>query len=138
MGYDKIVYLYLGEEEREFVDGIDASFKVDLSVILVSSIKELREHVTEKSLTIISDRFVDENIPAMTELLDELPWLNVVYSIFGCSDPIMPNAFCLMCEEKYEPRITSDHMTHIFHKYIVPIEDQILWEDWRRGPWRSS
>jgi len=120
MKYDKIVYLPFDEEEKTRVRNNYSYFKVDIPRVLVSSIKELREQVTEKSLTVISDRFVDENIPAMTELLDELPWLDVVYSLFGCDDPIMPNAFCLMCKEKYEPRITSDALYRIFNGYKYP------------------
>ena len=120
MKYDKIVYLPFDEEERGYVEIDYSYFKVDIPRVLVSSVKELREHVTKKSLTVISDRFVDENIPAMTELLDELPWLNVKYSIFGCSDPIMVKAGVLMCEEKYEHRRTSDALYRIFDEFQFP------------------
>ena len=129
MKYDKIVYLPFDEEEREYAEIDYSYFKVDIPRVLVSSLKELREHVTEKSLTIISERFVDESIPAMRELLDELPWLNVKYSQFDDPEPVMTNAFCLMCEEKYEPRITSDYLNHIFYEFQYPNRFQTHQED---------
>ena len=72
---DKIVCLFLDEDEKYFFQNAHSRFVSDIPLYFINSVSELKNIIDEKSFIVLSVDFADQNISDTKQLLNDFPHL---------------------------------------------------------------
>jgi hypothetical protein len=104
---DKIVCLFLDEDEKYFFQNAHSRFVSDIPLYFINSVSELKKFIDKKSFIVLSVDFADKNISDTKQLLDDFPHLTFNFFHNNSSEALPLNVLDLTFDYPYPQQVTK-------------------------------